>query len=177
MRAEHMRAGILLAARAAFDTDDGGVILKRLASDLRSQRFVLPSAVTLERIGLAGRARARACRRRRSNLAKNRHAAAPRPALPDTAGVGAREPHRVVDADRGAVDAGVERKGPLRRLEPHALDAHPGRREQREAARARASSQRSLSGSFERATPILRRRPPVFTVAWREVASRTPAPR
>ena len=59
MRAEHMRAGILLAARAAFDTDDGGVILKRLASDLRSQRFVLPSAMTLERIGLAGRARAR----------------------------------------------------------------------------------------------------------------------
>ena len=54
-----MRAAILLAARAAFDTDDGGAILKRLTTDLRTQRFVLPSAVTLERIGLAGRARAR----------------------------------------------------------------------------------------------------------------------
>ena len=43
----------------AFDTDDGGAILKGLASELRTQRFVLPSAVTLERIGLAGRARAR----------------------------------------------------------------------------------------------------------------------
>ena len=59
LRAEHMRAAILLAARAAFDTDDGGVILKRLTSDLRTQRLVLPRAVTLERIGLAGRARAR----------------------------------------------------------------------------------------------------------------------
>ena len=59
MRAEHLRVAIHLAARPAFDTDDGGVILKRLTSDLRTQRFVLPSAVTLERIGLAERARAR----------------------------------------------------------------------------------------------------------------------
>ena len=59
LRAEHMRAAILLAARAAFDTDDGGTILRRLATELKTQRFVLPSAVTLERIGLAGRARAR----------------------------------------------------------------------------------------------------------------------
>ena len=50
---------ILLAARAAFDTDDGGAILRRLTTELKTQRFVLPSAVTLERIGLAGRARAR----------------------------------------------------------------------------------------------------------------------
>ena len=57
--AEHMRAGILLAARAAFDTDDGVTILQRLTSDMRAQRLVLPSADTLERIGLAGRARAR----------------------------------------------------------------------------------------------------------------------
>ena len=59
LRAEHMRAAILLAARATFDTDDGGAILRRLATELKTQRFVLPSAVTLERIGLAGRARAR----------------------------------------------------------------------------------------------------------------------
>ena len=51
--------GILLAARAAFDTDDGVTILQRLTSDMRAQRLVLPSADTLERIGLAGRARAR----------------------------------------------------------------------------------------------------------------------
>ena len=57
--AEHMRAGILLAARAAFDTDDGVTILQRLTSGMRAQRLVLPSADTLERIGLAGRARAR----------------------------------------------------------------------------------------------------------------------
>ena len=59
LRAEQMRAAILLAARSAFDTDDGGAILTRLTTALRTQRFVLPSPVTLERIGLAGRARAR----------------------------------------------------------------------------------------------------------------------
>ena len=58
LHAEHMRAAIL-AARSAFDTDDGGAILTRLTTTLRTQRFVLPSPVTLERIGLAGRARAR----------------------------------------------------------------------------------------------------------------------
>ena len=57
--AEHMRAAIRLATRAAFDTDDGIAILQRLTSDMRTQRLVLPSADTLERIGLAGRARAR----------------------------------------------------------------------------------------------------------------------
>ena len=57
--AEHMRAAIRLAARAAFDTDDGVVILERLTSDMRTRRLVLPSADTVERIGLAGRARAR----------------------------------------------------------------------------------------------------------------------
>ena len=59
LRAEHMRAAILLTARSAFDTDDGGAILTRLTTALRTQRFVLPSPVTLERIGLARRARAR----------------------------------------------------------------------------------------------------------------------
>ncbi len=39
LRAEHMRAAILLAARAAFDTDDGGVILKRLTSRLEDATF------------------------------------------------------------------------------------------------------------------------------------------
>ena len=57
--AEHRRSAILLAARAAFDTDDGHLILERLTSGLKAQRLVLPSADTLERIGLAGRARAR----------------------------------------------------------------------------------------------------------------------
>ena len=59
VRAEHMRAAILIAARAAFDTDDGTTILTRLTTELRAQRFVLPSPVALERIGLAGCARAR----------------------------------------------------------------------------------------------------------------------
>ena len=48
-----------LAARAAFDTDDGTRILVRLTDDLRALRFVLPGTVILERIGLTGRARAR----------------------------------------------------------------------------------------------------------------------
>ena len=46
-----------LAARAAFDTDDGRIILARLSGEIKAQRFVLPSADTLDRIGLAGRAR------------------------------------------------------------------------------------------------------------------------
>ena len=57
--AEHLRPALLLAAAAAFDTDDGLAILQRLTDALRVQRLVLPSAGTLERIGLAGRARAR----------------------------------------------------------------------------------------------------------------------
>ena len=51
-----------VAARAAFDTDDGRIILARLSGEIKAQRFVLPSADTLDRIGLAGRARARARR-------------------------------------------------------------------------------------------------------------------
>ena len=56
---DDMAAATQLAARAAFDTDDGRLILERLTSDLKALRYVLPSAVRLERIGLAGRARAR----------------------------------------------------------------------------------------------------------------------
>ena len=56
---DDMAAAIQLAARAAFDTDDGRLILERFTSDLKALRYVLPSAVRLERIGLAGRARAR----------------------------------------------------------------------------------------------------------------------
>ena len=57
--AHDMRTAMDLAARAAFDTDDGRIILARLTGEMKAQRFVLPSADTLERIGLAGRARAR----------------------------------------------------------------------------------------------------------------------
>ena len=57
--AHDMRTAMDLAARAAFDTDDGRIILARLSGEIKPQRFVLPSADTLERIGLAGRARAR----------------------------------------------------------------------------------------------------------------------
>ena len=56
--AEHQRAAIHLAAGAAFDTDDGVTVPQRLTSELRTRRLVLLSADTLERIGLAGRARA-----------------------------------------------------------------------------------------------------------------------
>ena len=56
---DDMATATQLAARAAFDTDDGRLILERLTSDLKALRYVLPSAVRLERIGLAGRARAR----------------------------------------------------------------------------------------------------------------------
>ncbi len=48
-----------LAARAAFDTDDARVIMNSLLDDIRREHFILPSIGTLERIGLAGRARAR----------------------------------------------------------------------------------------------------------------------
>ena len=40
-----------VAARAAFDTDDGRIILARVSGAIQAQRFVLPSADTLERIG------------------------------------------------------------------------------------------------------------------------------
>ncbi len=55
----HMEAAIALAARAAFDTDDGRNIMTRLAHDMKASQFVLPPVVILERIGIAGRARAR----------------------------------------------------------------------------------------------------------------------
>ena len=57
--AHDMRTAMDVAARAAFDTDDGRIILARVSGAIQAQRFVLPSADTLERIGLAGRARAR----------------------------------------------------------------------------------------------------------------------
>ena len=60
--AEHRRSAILLAARAAFDTDDGLLIPERLTSGLKAQRLVLPSTDTLERIGVAA-VTARWCRR------------------------------------------------------------------------------------------------------------------
>ena len=56
---DDMTAAIELAARAAFDTDDGRLILSRLISDMKTLHYVLPSASRLERVGLAGRARAR----------------------------------------------------------------------------------------------------------------------
>ena len=56
---DDMATAIQLAARAAFDTDDGRLILERLIRDLKALRYVLPGASRLERIGLAGRARAR----------------------------------------------------------------------------------------------------------------------
>ena len=48
-----------LAAKAAFDTDEGRVIVTRLIENLRNLHYVLPSTDTLERIGLKGRARTR----------------------------------------------------------------------------------------------------------------------
>ena len=55
----HMETAIDLAARAAFDTDDGRKIMTRLTQDMKASRLVLPPVATLERIGMAGRARAR----------------------------------------------------------------------------------------------------------------------
>ena len=57
--AHDMRTAMDLAARAAFDTDNRRIILARVIDEIKAHRFVLPSAATLERIGLAGRARAR----------------------------------------------------------------------------------------------------------------------
>ena len=48
-----------LAAQAAFDTDDARVIMSKLLEQMRRLRLVLPAIGTLERVGLAGRARAR----------------------------------------------------------------------------------------------------------------------
>lgn len=48
-----------LAAEAADRTDRGEPIVRALMEGLKRERFILPSADTLERAGLAGRARAR----------------------------------------------------------------------------------------------------------------------
>lgn len=48
-----------IATLAAFDTDDGRIIMERLVDAIRTRDIVLPSTDTLERIGIAGRARAR----------------------------------------------------------------------------------------------------------------------
>ena len=56
---DDMGTAIDLAARAAFHTDEGRIILIGLINDMKVLRFVLPSTAALERIGLAGRARAR----------------------------------------------------------------------------------------------------------------------
>src|SRR3546814_1543816 len=48
-----------LAARAAERTDRGEPIVRALMEGLKQERFILPSADTLESAGLAGRARAR----------------------------------------------------------------------------------------------------------------------
>jgi hypothetical protein len=48
-----------LAAKAAERTDRGEPIVRALMDGLKSERFILPSPDTLERSGLAGRARAR----------------------------------------------------------------------------------------------------------------------
>lgn len=47
------------AAAAAFATDDGARIMEGLLAHLRTRRMVLPREDVLERIGIAGRARAR----------------------------------------------------------------------------------------------------------------------
>ncbi|WP_419902887.1 Tn3 family transposase [Kiloniella sp.] len=47
------------ATKAAFGTDDGRTIMALLLEDIRKAQLVLPSVDTLERIGIAGRARAR----------------------------------------------------------------------------------------------------------------------
>ena len=56
---DDMGTAIDLAALAAFHTDEGRIILIGLINDMKALRFVLPSTAALERIGLAGRARAR----------------------------------------------------------------------------------------------------------------------
>src|SRR3546814_19742434 len=48
-----------LAAQAAEYTDRGEPIVRALMVCLKGERFILPSGDTLERAGLAGRARAR----------------------------------------------------------------------------------------------------------------------
>jgi hypothetical protein len=47
------------AAEAAAATDNGVVIVSAVMQGIRAARLILPSPDTIERVGLAGRARAR----------------------------------------------------------------------------------------------------------------------
>lgn len=53
------RTALELATQAAFGTDDSAAIMRGLLAGLSEARLVYPGTDTLERIGLAGRARAR----------------------------------------------------------------------------------------------------------------------
>ena len=56
---EHVQQAEDIATRAAFATDHGVKIIETLIAGLRKHRLVLPSADTIERLALKGRARAR----------------------------------------------------------------------------------------------------------------------
>jgi len=53
------RTALELGTQAAFGTDDGAAIMRGLLAGLSKAKLVYPGTATLERIGLAGRARAR----------------------------------------------------------------------------------------------------------------------
>lgn len=53
------RTALELATRAAFGTDEDAAIMRRLLAGLSKARLVYPGTDTLERVCLAGRARAR----------------------------------------------------------------------------------------------------------------------
>lgn len=53
------KAAVTLAAQAAFETDEGRVIVARLMGELQKRHLILPGAVLIERLALKGRARAR----------------------------------------------------------------------------------------------------------------------
>jgi hypothetical protein len=55
----HMTLAEDIATKAAFATDHGVKIVEALVAELRKHRLVLPSADTIERLALRGRARAR----------------------------------------------------------------------------------------------------------------------
>ena len=130
--AHDMRTAMDVAARAAFDTDDGRIILARVSGAIQAQRFVLPSADTLERIGLAGRARARRLSAQAVNdaLDDERKAGAervarvrsePRPVPTDVAAYAAPVDERTEHARApGAADlcAGARAPAPSRRQHP-----------------------------------------------------------
>ena len=56
---EDFRTALELSTRAAFGTDESAAIMRGLLAGLSEARLVYPGTDTLERIGLAGRARAR----------------------------------------------------------------------------------------------------------------------